>query len=157
MMSLPVSGLLDTNQNQATPHQLFYGSKPCSAHFHIFGCPTAVKKWTAMIEGCRITNQTQHGIRGIFIEFLPRQNSYLIYMPTTCTIVVCDDVSFVNPSFLQLLQPCGNLMTVLLFVHIQATHIFRTQILPLNKWVWFHVSGPWGGERLRCHFLYKLQ
>ena len=91
---LPVTSLLDADGNQATPYQLFYGSKPCVAHFRVFGCPTVVKKWTATIDGRRVTNQTQRGIRGIFIGFPRRQNGYLIYVPTTRTIVVSDDVSF---------------------------------------------------------------
>jgi len=91
---LPVTGLLDKNGNQSTPYQLFYGQKPRVAHFRVFGCPTVVKKWTATIEGRRVSNQTQRGIRGIFIGFPRRQNGYLIYVPTTRTIVVSDDVSF---------------------------------------------------------------
>ena len=91
---LPVKGLLNKDGNPATPHELFTGEKPCISDFRVFGCPVVVKKYVARIDGNATSNQTQRGIRGIFIGFPRNQKGFLVFVPSTRQIVVSGDVVF---------------------------------------------------------------
>jgi hypothetical protein len=44
---LPIRGLKSQAEIPATPHELFFGSKPFILPFRVFGCPSIVKRWTA--------------------------------------------------------------------------------------------------------------
>jgi hypothetical protein len=90
---LPVRGLRDGDTDSpATPHELFFGSKPRISHYWVFGCPVIIHKWTSSDN----TNgkQTERGIRGIFIGFDTHQKGYVIYCPGSHSIVISDDVLF---------------------------------------------------------------
>jgi len=89
-----LKGVLNKDGNPATPHELFTGEKPCISDFRVFGCPVVVKKYVARIDGNATSNQTQRGIRGIFIGFPRNQKGFLVFVPSTRQIVVSGDVVF---------------------------------------------------------------
>jgi hypothetical protein len=91
--ALPVRGLrgMDTDV-PATPHELFFGSKPKIGHLRIFGCPVVIHKWTSSNKSNG--KQTKRGIRGIFIGFDMHQKRYVVYCPGSRSIVISDDVIF---------------------------------------------------------------
>jgi transposase InsO family protein len=63
---LPVQGLRGEDPDvPATPHELFFGTKPRVGHLHTFGCPVIIRKWTCSDN--THGKQTERGIRGIFI------------------------------------------------------------------------------------------
>jgi hypothetical protein len=64
---LPVQGLKSQAEIPATPHELFFGSKPFILPFRVFGCPSIVKRWTA--DERANDKQTEQGMRGILIGF----------------------------------------------------------------------------------------
>jgi hypothetical protein len=64
---LPVQGLKSQAEIPATPHELFFGSKPFILPFQVFGCPSIAKRWTA--DERANGKQTERGMRGIFIGF----------------------------------------------------------------------------------------
>jgi hypothetical protein len=90
---LPVRGLQDLETEiPATPHELFFGTKPHISHLQTFGCPVIIRKWTTSDN----TNgkQTERGLRGIFIGLDMHQKGYVIFCPGSRSIVISDDVIF---------------------------------------------------------------
>jgi hypothetical protein len=76
----------------ATPHKLFYGSKPLILSFRVFGCPSIVKRWVADERGNG--KQTERGMRGVFIGFDTNKKGYLFYMPGSRNILSSADATF---------------------------------------------------------------
>jgi hypothetical protein len=40
---LPVRGLKNQEEIPSTPHEMFFGIKPCILPFRVFGCPSVIK------------------------------------------------------------------------------------------------------------------
>jgi hypothetical protein len=60
----PVRGLRDADTEiPATPHALFFGTKPRIGHLRTFGCPVVIRKWTASDKSNG--KQTERGPRNI--------------------------------------------------------------------------------------------
>jgi len=89
---LPIRGLKSQAEIPATPHELFFGSKPFILPFRVFGCPSIVKRWTA--DERANGKQTEWGIRGIFIGFDTNKKGYLFYMPGSRNILASADAIF---------------------------------------------------------------
>ena len=83
---LPATGLTATDGNIATPHEMFFGRKPLFQDFWVFGCPVVCKKWTS--EGGKDNEQTERGMRGIFIGFTSHQKGFLVYTPGSYQIMI---------------------------------------------------------------------
>ncbi len=52
----------------------------------MFGCPVVCKKWTS--EGGKDNEQTERGMRGIFIGFTSHQKGFLVYTPGSYQIMI---------------------------------------------------------------------
>jgi hypothetical protein len=76
---LPVRGLKNQAEIPSTPHDLFFGTKPCILSYHVFGCPSVIKRWVTEERGNG--KQTERGMRGIFIGFDSIKKGFLFYMP----------------------------------------------------------------------------
>jgi len=44
---LPVRGLKNQAEVPSTPHEMFFGMKPCILPLRVFGCPSVIKRWVA--------------------------------------------------------------------------------------------------------------
>jgi transposase InsO family protein len=102
---IPVRGLKNHAEFPATPHELFYGSKPLILSFRVFGCPSIVKRWVADERGNG--KQTERGMRGVFIGFDTNKKGYLFYMPGSRNILSSADATF-DESFHSPLRPHGS-------------------------------------------------
>jgi len=89
---LPVRGLKNQEEIPSTPHEMFFGSKPCILPFRVFGCPSVIKRWVA--EERSQGKQTERGMRGIFIGFDSNRKGYLFYMPGSRNIINSGDATF---------------------------------------------------------------
>jgi hypothetical protein len=89
---LPVHGLKNQEEYPSTPHELFFGTKPCILSYRVFGCPSVLCRWTA--EERSNGKQTERGMRGIFIGFDTNHKGFLFYMPGSRNIMVSADATF---------------------------------------------------------------
>ena len=89
---LPAKGVHDKNDVPTCPHALAFGKRPKIGNFRVFGCPAAIKHYTAttshgtpkteMKDDFRPTpKHVQQAIRGIFIGFPETQAGWLFYLP----------------------------------------------------------------------------
>jgi transposase InsO family protein len=89
---LPVRGLKNQEEIPSTPHEMFFGAKPCILPFRVFGCPCIIKRWVA--EERSQGKQTERGMRGIFIGFDTNRKGFLFYMPGSRNIINSGDATF---------------------------------------------------------------
>jgi hypothetical protein len=88
---LPIKGL-SLNGHVGTPYELFQNMKPSICHFRVFGCPITARKWTTTQSSTG--QQTERGIRGIFVGFAENQKGYLFYSPASRQLYVSADITF---------------------------------------------------------------
>jgi hypothetical protein len=105
---LPARSLQLPNGTPTCPTTLAFGTKPKIGNFRVFGCPAAVKHYTATTHASYDKSSTieaivptpkplQRAIRGIFIVFPEQQAGWLFYLPTplgTHCFIVSRDVMF---------------------------------------------------------------
>ena len=103
---LPVWELFNAEGKVTTPSFLFLGTKPLVCHFCIFRCPCITKKWTVHSDGHTVDNHngTQHGIQSIFVSFPDSQKGHLLYVSSSCQLVVSRNVEFDETFFWQSLK-----------------------------------------------------
>jgi hypothetical protein len=89
---LPVRGLKNQEEIPSTPHEMFFGVKPCILPLRVFGCPCIIKRWLA--EKRSPGKQTERGMRGIFIGFDTNRKGFLFYMPGSRNIINSGNASF---------------------------------------------------------------
>ena len=82
-------------------HKLATGKKPSVSHLRVLFCPCFVRKATAHVETktLNMRHQAQKGFRGIFVGIPEHQKVYLVYVPSTRTVISSYDVVF-DESFL---------------------------------------------------------
>jgi hypothetical protein len=89
---------LRTKTNEpVTPSGLYHHKKPILGSFRLFGCPVFTKKYTMTTTPGEVKKYTtsHRCVRGIFIDFLPNQQGWLLYLPYSWCISVSNDIAFV--------------------------------------------------------------
>jgi hypothetical protein len=118
---LPVRGLKNQEEIPSTPHEMFFGAKPCILPFRVFGCPCIIKRWLA--EERSQGKQTERGMRGIFIGFdTNRKGFYFICQAAEILLIQAMRPS-TRPSTVPLPPHGNNIATHWPFSPLTATYL----------------------------------
>ena len=94
---LPIKSLLKDDK-PISPYEYFYGIKPCIRRFRGLFCPCVVKidQRHDSITDATLSrkNSPERGIRSIYVGLPQNSAGYLVYIPSTGTILVSSDVVF---------------------------------------------------------------
>ena len=93
---LPIKDLINKDGDPTTPHKLATGTKTSVSYLRVLFCPCVVQKATAQVEAktLNISHQAQKGFHGIFVGIPDHQRIYLVYVPSTRTIISSYDFVF---------------------------------------------------------------
>ena len=93
---LPIKDLINEDGDPTTPHKVATGTKSSVSHLRVLFFPCVVRKATAHVETktLNMRHQAQKGFRGIFVGILQHQKGYLVYIPSTRTVIPSYKVVF---------------------------------------------------------------